>query len=212
MALVIGPILPGLSDPEDRYHLDSKVNRKRRCEFLTGRRYAEYGLQRLACPDLFVGINSDRSPVWPEGFCGSISHSDTLCAAMVARRSTLRSVGLDLERAGSLSPDLAAVVCNSEEVNAGCDLTLIFSAKEAFYKLWSPMTGVFLDFADLSVDLGSHSKLEATLHKHRHILPALTPLTGMAVRLADHLLVIFALPESRTDQELDPFALLHQPF
>ena len=36
----------------------------------------------------------DRAPIWPKGFVGTITHTDTWCAAAVARSERFRSVGI----------------------------------------------------------------------------------------------------------------------
>lgn len=210
--LVIGPILSDpLPDPAP-YGMTAPVSNKRRREFLTGRLYAEFALNRLRCAKPGIGLNPDRSPVWPPGFCGSISHSDNLCAVVAARTARVQAIGLDLERTGSLSPDLADVVCHLDDKLNGSDPTLIFAAKEAFYKLWSPMTGVFLDFADVGIVARPGMSVEARLLKHQNLRPGLAPLTGQAALVAGHLIVLFVLPVAGADPALDPLTLLHQPF
>jgi 4'-phosphopantetheinyl transferase EntD len=72
------------------------------------------------------------------------------------------SVGLDLERDGSVAEDLEALICTDRErqwlaakpLAARARLrTLFFSAKEAVYKCQYPVTRRCLDFRDLELEL-----------------------------------------------------------
>jgi enterobactin synthetase component D len=48
---------------------------KRQAEYLAGRVCARAALQRLDGRDYVPGTHEDRSPVWPAGIHGSITHS-----------------------------------------------------------------------------------------------------------------------------------------
>lgn len=98
----------------------------------------------------------DRSPIWPPGSVGSISHCATLCCAALARQGVVQSLGVDVEPMIPL-PVSAALICNEEElegfellpVPSGTDWAMIaFVAKEAFYKCQYALTHRFLDFRD----------------------------------------------------------------
>lgn len=135
---------------------------KRVNEFRTGRELARQALRDLGQPPVRIPIGPARDPIWPAGFLGSISHSDTLCIAHVGRRSYYAGIGLDIESDDPLEPELVPFLAGLEEWKAlrhtsigGLDPgKLCFSAKEAFYKAYFPACRMFLDFTDvyLTVD------------------------------------------------------------
>jgi 4'-phosphopantetheinyl transferase EntD len=133
---------------------------KRRREFAAGRIYARHALQELGHPAVPILPGPSRAPQWPKGFVGTISHSESICAAIVARTTEISSIGLDIENDGPLGSDLASLVCcpvelsqrSGIETRTGIDLPkLLFVIKEAFYKAYHPVTGSFLEFLDVEV-------------------------------------------------------------
>lgn len=208
VVLEIAPIREPVADLADRYALAPASSEKRRREFLTGRYLAEGALRGLGCANPFVPAHADRSPVWPEGFCGSISHTDQLCAVVVARRRAVRSVGLDIEPCGSLSAELVPYVCHPGDDAGPEDPTVIFCAKEAFYKAWYPVTRIMLDFADVRVAVTPEgrveARVEARLEGRAAPSPDLAGMSGRLIRLGGHLLVAFALPDPHADPDSDP--------
>jgi 4'-phosphopantetheinyl transferase EntD len=103
----------------------------------------------------------DRAPIWPKGYVGSISHTDTWCAAAVARVDVIRAVGIDLEPATPLKEALWRRVCTPAErerlkalPNSGLMGKILFSAKESVYKCQYPITSEFLGFHAVEVELG----------------------------------------------------------
>lgn len=133
---------------------------RRHAEYQAGRDLAATLLAGLGSQTLQVGTDADRTPVWPDGFTGSISHSRQLLAVAVGRHEDTRGLGIDLEAIAN--PDeLEAIesVCMVPEEHAlvGNALpradwaTLVFSAKEAFYKCQFPLTRCPLEFGDLAV-------------------------------------------------------------
>lgn len=69
---------------------------KRRLEYLAGRLAARAALQSVGAADPIIG-NHDGAPVWPSGYCGSISHSAGLAVAVAACSRDWRSLGIDIE-------------------------------------------------------------------------------------------------------------------
>lgn len=133
---------------------------KRVGEFAAGRLCARRALAELGIVDIPVGAAPDRQPIWPEGIVGSITHTDGLCAAVVAERKLMRGIGIDAEPAGSVKAELWRRILIRTELDWLASLevheraaaaTLIFSAKEAAYKCQYPATGERLSFSDLSV-------------------------------------------------------------
>ncbi len=108
-----------------------------------------------------LSVGADRQPLWPVGLIGSITHTAGYCAAAVAERSGLIAVGLDSETVGDVSRDIWPTICGASEAEwlrslpadrQDAAITLIFSAKEAFYKCQYPLTREWLDFHDLIVE------------------------------------------------------------
>src|SRR2546425_4073273 len=54
-------------------------------------------LAELGSGETSVAMAADRSPVWPQGYVGSITHTDDLLGVAVARRTDFRSIGIDAE-------------------------------------------------------------------------------------------------------------------
>jgi 4'-phosphopantetheinyl transferase EntD len=138
----------------------------RRAEFLLGRALARTALRRIGVEAGAIATASDRAPEWPAGVIGSISHTRALCAVAVARRGALVSLGLDLEQADPLEPELWRRILTPAErgfveraprEEQGGLAKLVFSAKEAFYKCQYPLTRKFLGFleVELTLDLGA---------------------------------------------------------
>jgi 4'-phosphopantetheinyl transferase EntD len=78
----------------------------------------------------------------------------------VGRRGELKSLGMDVELAEPLPDNILRIISDdTERSQCSIDLprqqhnlgTLIFCAKEAFYKCYYPLTATALDFLDVSV-------------------------------------------------------------
>jgi 4'-phosphopantetheinyl transferase EntD len=156
--------------PEEERAL-ARMGEKRRREFAAGRRCARRALERLGWRDFPVLIGSGREPVWPPGVVGSITHCTGYSGCAVAWNRELRSVGIDAEQNAPLPAGTVELVCTERERSCLPDLpgvnwpTLIFSAKEALYKAWYPLTRRWLDFhdAEISIDAARRSFLARLL-------------------------------------------------
>lgn len=135
---------------------------KRKNEFRAGRTCAREALRLLGSTDLHIPMRPDRSPDWPTGFVGSISHTSSIAASVVAKRHQFAGLGLDIEENSPLTADLCEIIMRSDErerlpqkIKIGSSFIdmakVIFSIKEAVYKAVFPLTGVFLSFQDVSV-------------------------------------------------------------
>jgi 4'-phosphopantetheinyl transferase EntD len=136
---------------------------ERRREFASGRYCAREALLRIGiCPGP-VPADADGVPRWPAGVVGSITHCTGYRAAAVARSCGLRSVGIDAEPHAALPGDVLDLVSLDAEraelealAAAGGGLhwdRILFSAKEAVYKAWYPLTRRWLEFTDVGVDV-----------------------------------------------------------
>lgn len=135
---------------------------KRAQEFAAGRLCARRALAEFGIVDFPIEMAADRRPLWPAAVVGSITHTDEFCAAVVARRSSLAAVGIDSEGAARVKPELWKSICVTEEIawldslpddERAAGASLIFSAKEAFYKCQYPLTGQFLGFGDAQIEV-----------------------------------------------------------
>ncbi len=137
---------------------------KRRNEFVAGRVLARRALARIGAPRGPLVTNGGRAPVWPAGFTGSITHSRSFCvvAAGAVAPAGLQSVGLDVEEAVAVKDELTRKICTERDrvwlssrpaADRGLLVKLVFCAKEAFYKCQHPLTGRFLDFSDVDLEI-----------------------------------------------------------
>jgi len=147
-----------LLDDEGQYV--SQAVRKRVIEFTAGRELARLALGSIGADPVSIPVNEDRTPVWPPGFTGSISHTDTRVAVAVCRTTDYSALGLDIERARSMPMHLVDSVLTDREkqklADSALDTTLIFSCKEAVYKAVYPQCGEFLDFHDVEIDISDN--------------------------------------------------------
>jgi 4'-phosphopantetheinyl transferase EntD len=145
---------------------------KRVHEFAGGRACARAALSQLGLGAIELPVGTDRAPRWPLGVAGSITHTHGFCAAVVARTAQIRALGLDAEPADSVKPHLWPRICTAEELallqsqdesSALGTATLMFSAKEAFYKCQHALTAQWLGFSDLRVSIApDHFKIWPT--------------------------------------------------
>jgi 4'-phosphopantetheinyl transferase EntD len=134
---------------------------KRVQEFAAGRLCARRALAEFGIVDFPIKMADDRQPVWPHTVVGSITHTAGFAAAVVAERRSAAALGLDTEVVGEVHADLWPSICVPAETawlealpepERAAAATLIFSAKEAFYKCQYPMVGERLNFQDVSVE------------------------------------------------------------
>jgi 4'-phosphopantetheinyl transferase EntD len=114
-------------------------------------------LSRLGVPCAAIPKSPSGQPLWPAGVTGSLAHDDTIAAAAVARLRDISALGIDVEPAAPLPPDVLSLVARPEEL-AGlpgqpCAGRIVFAAKEAVYKALHPLDGVPLEYEDIHVDL-----------------------------------------------------------
>lgn len=125
----------------------------RKSEFVAGRGCARAALERAGFAREPILSNEDGLPVWPEGALASISHSRGYCAAIASKSEDFRILGLDLEKTNRLSPSAIKrsvhpdeqIYVQSEQKKA----SLIFCAKEAFFKAQYPVWHTHANFHDL---------------------------------------------------------------
>jgi 4'-phosphopantetheinyl transferase EntD len=150
---------PALLDPEEALIVARAVP-KRVGEFAAGRLCARSALTRFGIASFAVRMARDRQPLWPAGLVGSITHTQGFCAAVIGEHARFVGLGLDTENADAVSPRLWPSICVAEELAWIASLpaeqrtrtaTLVFAAKEAFYKCQYPSTGEWLSFSDVRI-------------------------------------------------------------
>jgi 4'-phosphopantetheinyl transferase EntD len=166
-------------------------------EFAAGRACAKAGLGTLGWSNVSIPAGDDRTPTWPQGAIGSITHIDDYCVSVVARKGALLSLGIDAEHIGRVTEDLWPILmCDSElDALAACDdserdkfATAFFAAKEAFYKCQFAVTREWLDFKDVAVEIHGAEFDVVVLKSSAAIVRTSNRFTGRA--LVDGTLVI----------------------
>lgn len=143
---------------------------KRQAEYLAGRLCARAALQANGAAAVVPGTDEERAPVWPEGFCGSITHGDGWAAAVVARSSDWRGLGLDVENRldSARAQRLAAEILTPDELarldpeQVALQVTLTFSLKESLFKALFPLVRqrFYFEHAELiQWSAGGHARL-----------------------------------------------------
>ena len=133
----------------------------RQREFSAGRDCARRALVALGLQPVPVARGAAGEPIWPPGVVGSISHTEGLCTVAAAYAGRVRALGVDVEPDRAESMAFARRICSQTELEAiermGAPIEalapVIFSAKEATYKLQFPLTR----------DLGAWASLEVLL-------------------------------------------------
>ncbi len=114
-------------------------------------------LARLGHPGCAVPKIASGAPAWPPDVVGSLAHDDRIAVAAVALRRYVEMVGIDVEPAEPLPPDVLDLITTERERLRLSDDPfqgrLLFAAKEAVYKAVYPVDQVFLDYHDIVVDL-----------------------------------------------------------
>ena len=135
----------------------------RRIEFAATRACAREAMSRLGVPAGPITRGGRGMPVWPAGVVGTLTHTGGLRAAALAPSGRVRSLGMDVEPHGPLGDGVLEAVALPEEaawVRAAAGGMpsvhwgkLLFTAKEATYKAWYPLTRRWLGFADAHITL-----------------------------------------------------------
>ncbi len=134
-----------------------RTTTKRSREFSAGRSCAHSLLESWGETET-VAVSADRSPIWPDGFVGSISHSDQWVWAAVAQQESIQSIGVDTETIvdhqtrNEVQREIATLeewaVARELNLDPETTFTILFSAKESFYKCWYPQTQKYFEFCD----------------------------------------------------------------
>lgn len=133
--------------PEESKLLSERAVPGRRNEFTLGRTAARQALVQLGVePPSAIMRGENREPLWPRGITGSITHSEGVAIAAVARKTQIAAIGIDLEKSSRKSNiDISAKIALPAELDwidgSETRLMMLFSAKEALFKALYPLFG-----------------------------------------------------------------------
>jgi 4'-phosphopantetheinyl transferase EntD len=148
--------------PEEAAACDA-FRAQRLAEFAAGRQCARRALEDLRFGGLPVRRNADRTPCWPQRVVGSITHTVGFAGAVAAPAGRFAGLGVDAEIVARVTDDLWAQAFTPDECAAFARLgrelrarvaAVTFSAKEALYKCQYGVTGRWLDYRDVGVEIG----------------------------------------------------------
>lgn len=134
--------------------------RRRQVAWLGGRLCAEHALERLGEVSCGVARGASGEPVWPRGIAGSITHTDLAAHAIALRRADGAGIGIDSEFLvdEQALAAISTICCSKDERETWLArpddplrTTLLFAAKEAFYKAAWPVVRRFVDFDEVAV-------------------------------------------------------------
>jgi enterobactin synthetase component D len=144
---------------------------KRKLEFISGRYCAFMGCKELGFNLIKLERGASREPLWPSGIIGSISHTDGVALAIVGLSDKTKGIGVDIEgfipekkfttieRMVLTENDKNFLEKYSKDHIKKSELyTIIFSAKEALFKLLFPECQCYFDFREadiVSINQGS---------------------------------------------------------
>lgn len=180
---------------------------KRQREFAAVRVCARRAMAAIGLPPSPVLNGSRGEPRWPHGVVGTMTHCSGYCAAAVARRHDIRSLGIDAEPHAPLpSGVLEAIALPGEQRRLAGDRgpetlhwdRLLFSAKESVFKTWYPATGIALDFCDAEIVFqrcsGSLASGIFNVHLRRFVPTALQEFEGRWMVCEDFALTAVVIP------------------
>lgn len=134
---------------------------KRQQEYANVRMCARRAMSMLGIPPAPLLSGQRGAPHWPAGVVGSMTHCPGYRAAAVGRSSMFLALGIDAEPNLPLPAGLLDAVSLPQErrrIRELADLApkvcwdrLLFSAKEAVFKTWYPLTARELDFAEADI-------------------------------------------------------------
>jgi 4'-phosphopantetheinyl transferase EntD len=141
---------------------------------LVGARRAS-GAARIVARELLARLGHGRvplpkgasgEPIWPSGVTGSLAHDDQVAVAAVGLLRDFGSVGIDVEPAVPLPPDMLELIATPQELRKIADDPLrgklLFAAKEAVYKAVYPLDRMFLEFHDIEIDIAARKAMTKT--------------------------------------------------
>ena len=147
--------------PEEMHFINNSSN-KRKNEFTAGRICARVALKEFGYTYFPLLIDENRAPRWPNDISGTIAHSNEYCGVAVAKKKDFPSLGFDIEMFGRLKRHLWTQILTYREQfwirslpndKQDDSATLIYSAKECFYKYQYQITERWVGFEDVEIEV-----------------------------------------------------------
>ncbi|MBB4952388.1 enterobactin synthetase component D [Agrobacterium vitis] len=145
----------------------SKAVPKRKAEYVAGRLCAMRAMQaQTGQAGVIIATGSKGEPVWPEGWVGSITHTQGFAAAALADKRSFRSLGMDTEQimTTKVMENVTSRICRPEEtyvhgspLSAEVYTTLVFSAKESLFKCLHPLVSKMFWFEDARIEITDYA-------------------------------------------------------
>lgn len=158
-AVALGDVEPDPLFPEEAAMVASAME-ARRLEFARGRSCARRAMKQFDAVPEPILADAKRAPLWPPGLTGSISHCLGYCCAVVGRSDEWAGIGVDVELLIAIEAEVQQMILTPAEREQLQRLDgstpwacVVFAIKEAIYKLWYPVTGMWLGFEDAVVTL-----------------------------------------------------------
>ncbi|GAA5442183.1 hypothetical protein Misp06_00352 [Microbulbifer sp. NBRC 101763] len=152
---------------------------KRKSEFLAGRYCAQQALNHYGYQNIDIPIGQDRSPQWPKGVIGSITHAGNRAVCAISRQSVGLGIDYELPVTDKTANEISNLIVSEKEKlllsNSGLPyanwLTLIFSIKESLFKALYPKVKQYFDFLDAEVFSIDHVQQTISLKLLRNLTP-----------------------------------------
>lgn len=158
---------------------------KRQAEYFFGRLAARAALARLDLAGGQIGTGPSRQPLWPAGVAGSISHAGGYAAAVALPARHHEAIGIDIEavvgadmREALLNtaigaPELAVLLQLNSANTLEFLVTVVFSAKESFFKAAFPTVGYYFDFSAVTLTAFDQARRTLTFRIDQALSPRL---------------------------------------
>lgn len=196
-----GPIDPTRDVRLANIPLPERLHRapaRRRVEFLVGRWCARWALRRAGYLTHWTGeMGVEGPPLWPEGFTGTLTHTEGFAWAAVAPSASWAAIGIDAEQIPSVetAAAIARWVLRCERANGPGEESLrpsglsapvwsalAFSAKETLYKCLQPLTRERPRFRDARMVACEQASRIIRLRLEPAVCPSLPSLREFAIR------------------------------
>ena len=136
---------------------------KRQADYFYGRLAARLALANGHFKRADIGTGPNREPLWPNDVVGSITHSNGFAAATVAQAARLGGIGIDIEAAisASVAHSIERQIVSRRECEVlrlhpglpyALAVTLVFSAKESFFKALFGTVGNYFGFDAIALE------------------------------------------------------------
>lgn len=166
---------------DEEVRLVSACAEVRKQSFANGRYAARRALLELGVKNFPLLIKKEsKAPSWPEQVRGSISHCHGVAAAIVTSSDDYLNLGLDVEQHHRCRKELWSNIFIEEEIDYLNSLasneqvkfaTLMFSAKESYFKLLNPLLNKWIGFFDAKIVLDEGGGTFRVLPQKEFLVP-----------------------------------------